>query len=152
MISPAGSKTTPVLNICFPSLSRKLPIWNYRNTHRIENLLLNCYPERLFLEKTEFDYYRTAVLQRDISKRPHSCSAAGLFAGTPLQPLLSAELEEGHLPAAEFEWGIRKQKKYQCDPVDILTCVFSLLTYLKKTGKATKKATQIIYSTPLIWV
>ena len=30
------------------------------------------------------------------------------------------------------------------------TVRFSLLTYLKKTGKATKKATQIRYSTPLI--
>ena len=32
-----------------------------------------------------------------------------------------------------------------------VTLACSLFTYLKNTGKATKKATQIRYSTPLMW-
>jgi hypothetical protein len=35
---------------------------------------------------------------------------------------------------------------------DILTDVFCLLTYWKNAGNATKKATQMIYSMPLMWV
>ncbi|MBW1636629.1 MAG: hypothetical protein JRC87_04035 [Deltaproteobacteria bacterium] len=52
--------------------------------------------------------FGTAGLQQGTGKRPRSFLAAGLFAGTLLQPLLSADLEEDYLLEAEFFLVTRK--------------------------------------------